>query len=202
MVWILVRFVPVLLPLFVNFGHITDILVATDTAIASLPPTWDQHPNATTAQQAEAHPPEANRYADLAAQLTTLSSKRREARERVARLRRMRDLLAPFSATGNVADGEDKGEEQDNDDDNDEGARARARIQPNLVTRNGEIEKELERMRFLLVRVAGRVARLPAAAAAADGKRRNRGASGDEDEDDEDPEVLKRRKIEKLLDAF
>ena len=125
-------------------------------------------------------------------------------RERVARLRRMRDLLAPFSATGNDADGEDKGEEQDNDDDNDEGAR----IQPNLVTRNGEIEKELERMRFLLVRVAGRVARLPAAAAAAaDGKRRNRDASGggggdDEDEDDGDPEVLKRRKIEKLLDAF
>ena len=201
MVWISVRFVPCSL-LFVNFGHITNILVATDTAIASLPPTWDQHPNATTAQQAEAHPPEAQRYADLAAQLTTLSRKRREARERVARLRRMRDLLAPFSATGNDADGEDKGEEQDNDDDNDEGARARARIQPNLVTRNGEIEKELERMRFLLVRVAGRVARLPAAAAAADGKRRNRGASGDEDEDDEDPEVLKRRKIEKLLDAF
>ena len=118
----------------------------------------------------------------------------------------MRDLLAPFSATGDDADGEDKGEEQDNDDDNDEGARARARIQPNLVTRNGEIEKELERMRFLLVRVAGRVARLPAAAAA-DGKRRNRDASGggggdDEDEDDGDPEVLKRRKIEKLLDAF
>ena len=115
----------------------------------------------------------------------------------------MRDLLAPFSAIGNDADGEDKGEEQDNDDDNDEGARARARIQPNLVTRNGEIEKELERMRFLLVRVAGRVARLPTAA---DGKRKNRDASGggggDEDEDDEDPEVLKRRKIEKLLDAF
>ena len=174
--------------------YITDILVATDTAIASLPPTWDQHPNATAAQQAEARPPEAQRYADLAAELTTLSSKRREARERVARLCRMRDLLAPFSATTgaeNDADGEDKGED-------DEGARARARIQPNLVTRNGEIEKELERMRFLLVRVAGRVARLPTAA---DGKRRNRGGSGG-DEDDEDPEVLKRRKMEKLLDGF
>jgi hypothetical protein len=34
-------------------------------------------------------------------------------------------------------------------------------IQENLVTRNGEVEHELERMRTLLVRVSGRLARIP-----------------------------------------
>lgn len=34
-------------------------------------------------------------------------------------------------------------------------------VQENLVTRNGELEKELERMRMLLVRVGGRVGTLP-----------------------------------------
>lgn len=42
-----------------------------------------------------------------------------------------------------------------------------APLQQNLVTRNGDIEQELERMRMLLVRVAGRVAQLPDRPAAA-----------------------------------
>ena len=112
----------------------------------------------------------------------------------------MRDLLAPFSA-GESGNGNGNEEQQQEEDKEDEGVRARARVQPNLVTRNGEIEKELERMRVLLVRVAGRVARLPSAAA--NGKRRNRGGgAGAVDELDEDPDALKRRKIETLLDGF
>ena len=118
----------------------------------------------------------------------------------------MRDLLAPFSAgeSGDAgADGNGNSNSnnvgQSREEEEDEGARALARLQPNLVTRNGEIEKELERMRVLLVRVAGRIARLPSDAA--NGKRRNRDMSVDE-ELDEDPEVLKKRKVEKLLDMF
>lgn len=34
-------------------------------------------------------------------------------------------------------------------------------MQENLVTRNGSVEKELERMRLLLVRVAGKINQLP-----------------------------------------
>lgn len=36
-----------------------------------------------------------------------------------------------------------------------------AGIQENLVTRNGDVEKELGKMRMLLARVAGRVGQLP-----------------------------------------
>jgi hypothetical protein len=36
-------------------------------------------------------------------------------------------------------------------------ANAQENIQPNLVTRDGELGKELERMRILLARVTGRV---------------------------------------------
>ncbi|RYP90061.1 hypothetical protein DL770_003841 [Monosporascus sp. CRB-9-2] len=140
-----------------------------NNAIASLPPTWDQHPSAARASQAESHPLEARRYADLAAQLAALASRRRDARERVDRLRRMQALLAPF-------------------------ADAAQQVQPNLVTRNGEVEKELERMRVLLVRVAGRVAQLP-------------GGSRDAVDEDEmmnaqDLDALESAKVERLLNGF
>ncbi|RYP03723.1 hypothetical protein DL764_004947 [Monosporascus ibericus] len=139
-------------------------------AIASLPPTWDQHPSAARASQAESHPLEARRYADLATQLAALASRRRESRERVDRLRRMQALLAPF-------------------------ADAAQQVQPNLVTRNGEVEKELERMRVLLVRVAGRVAQLP------DG---SRGAGVDDEAmmNAEGLDALETAKVERLLNGF
>ncbi|RYP44148.1 hypothetical protein DL768_009357 [Monosporascus sp. mg162] len=141
-----------------------------NSAIASLPPTWDQHPSAARASQAESHPLEARRYADLAAQLAALASRRREARERVDRLRRMQALLAPF-------------------------ADATQQVQPNLVTRNGEVEKELERMRVLLVRVTGRIAQLP------DG---SRGAEVDDEAmmNAQDLDALESAKVERLLNGF
>ncbi|KAI0880646.1 kinetochore Sim4 complex subunit Fta4 [Annulohypoxylon maeteangense] len=170
---------------------------ASDDVVAALPSTWDLH----SATQAAAHPAEANRYADLASTLTSLATQRKEASSRLERLRRMRGLLAPltsfptsasfppssssFSAstsapppTSNVGgvidamDGIDK-------------------VQPNLVTREGELEKELERMRVLLVRVAGRVAQLPDA-----------GPGTGEDTAMEDLEAIERGKVEKLLDEF
>ncbi|ORY56322.1 kinetochore Sim4 complex subunit Fta4 [Pseudomassariella vexata] len=83
--------------------------------------------------EAEAHPVEARRYTDLQAQLISLSGRRAATKARVERLRHMDGLLAPFQAG----------------------------VQENLVTRNGEVEQELERMRVLLIRVAGRVEQLP-----------------------------------------
>ncbi|KAI1116316.1 kinetochore Sim4 complex subunit Fta4 [Nemania sp. NC0429] len=148
----------------------------TDEAIAALPPTWDVH----RPREATDHPPEARRYAELAASLTSLSTRRQEVRQRVERLRRMAALLAPFEAN-----------------DNDEGeARPRMPVQENLVTRNGEVERELERMRLLLARVRGRIAHLPAA-----GK-----PPVDDDEnsfaDPTDLEFLERDKVGKLLDRL
>ncbi|KAI0967332.1 kinetochore Sim4 complex subunit Fta4 [Xylaria arbuscula] len=153
----------------------------TDEAIASLPPTWDLH----KPREAEAHPLEARRYAEQTTTLTELSAKRQEARERVERLRRMSALLKPFESK----------DENENDDSTAQltSDGPHTSVQENLVTRNGEVERELERMRLLLARVAGRIAQLP-----------NKSASGDIDGDDEgdyfDFEALERDKIEKLLD--
>jgi hypothetical protein len=64
-----------------------------------------------------------------------------------------------------------------------------AAVQKNLVTRNGEVEKELERMRMLLIRVAGRVAQLP-------------DADGDGDEVTQDMDMLEKKKVDNLLDGL
>ncbi|KAI1770650.1 kinetochore Sim4 complex subunit Fta4 [Hypoxylon cercidicola] len=114
---------------------------ASDEVISTLPGTWDLH----SPSQAEANPPEAQRYADLASSLVSLAARRKEARDRLERLRRMRDLLSPFTSA----------------DASEDGGTGLQKVQPNLVTRDGEIEKELERMRVLLVRVAARVRQLP-----------------------------------------
>lgn len=169
--------------------------------------------------QAESHPPEAQRYADLAAQLAALSTRRKEARDRVARLRSTHALLAPFRDS-------DDGDDGNGVDENGDGATTTAGVvQPNLVTRNGKVEKELERMRFLLVRVAGRVARLPPPPPSSleqtsqgpgkqrqrqDGKRKRKGrdeeevVGGDRQEamDVQDLDTLERRKVERLLDGL
>ncbi|KAL7623539.1 hypothetical protein AAE478_007222 [Parahypoxylon ruwenzoriense] len=156
---------------------------ASDDIIASLPATWDLY----SSSQAESHPPEAHRYADLAASLTTLSARRSAACARLDRLRRMRGLLAPFaslpapSGSANTATSSANNEETDD--------AGRNQVQPNLVTRDGEIEKELERMRVLLVRVAARVARLP-------------DPRPGEDIVVEDLETVERGKIERLLDGI
>ena len=81
---------------------------------------------------------EAKRYADSVQNLISLNDQRRDLRSRVERLRRIKVTVDPL-ATGDSGAG----------------------VQENLVSRNGEVEKELERMRMLLVRVAGRVGSLP-----------------------------------------
>ncbi|KAI1389319.1 kinetochore Sim4 complex subunit Fta4 [Hypoxylon trugodes] len=153
---------------------------ASDEVIASLPSTWDLH----SPSQAESNPPEAQRYADLTATLTSLVARRRDARARLDRLRRMRTLLSPLTSmtpqsSNPVSSGSTRADPYEV---------GIEKVQPNLVTRDSELEKELERMRVLLVRVAGRVAQLP-----------------DPDPESvvmEDLDVVERDKVDRLLDDF
>lgn len=108
---------------------------------------------------------EARRYADLQSSLSSLSKRRTETKARVERLRQMQTLLLPFKEN----------------------------VQENLVTRNGEIEKELERMRVLLVRVAGRIGQLP---------ENDNPVDDDDDEVMEDLDELERGKVQSLLGGF
>lgn len=157
--------------------------------ISSLPETWESD------REIAAQPLEAKRYAELVGRLQGLSTRKVEAEARVKRLRRIKALLEPFNT-----------EEHSVGDPGTDTTAAGSTIlvangvQENLVTRDGEMEKELERMRMLLVRVGDKVARL-----------RERERSGD-DEDDlfgegdamivEDVEVEERRKVEGLLNGM
>ncbi|KAF5026239.1 hypothetical protein F66182_1670 [Fusarium sp. NRRL 66182] len=99
-----------------------------EDAIQALPATWHSE------KDAKDHPMEARRYADTVRQLSELNEQRRQLREQVARLRRLHSVAEPLRTT-------DSG----------------VGVQENLLTRNGPVEKELERMRVLLARVGGRV---------------------------------------------
>jgi len=94
----------------------------------------------------------------------------------------MQDLLQPFRGHAETdADGEQHANPQ------------YAKLQENLVTRNGEVEMELERMRVLLVRVAGRVGQLPTQNTTdEDGHTKMMG----------DLDKAERGKIQTLLDSF
>lgn len=155
--------------------------------ISSLPPAWESE------REAAAYPLEAERYAELAGRLRALAARRDEARARVERLRRMRALLAPFGSSSTTNDSAGAGE--------DSSFGPSGGVQENLVTRDGEVEKELERMRMLLVRVGDKVARL-----------KEREAGRDDDDSDlfgdgdamvvDDVEVEERRKVDGLLDGL
>lgn len=98
-----------------------------------MPSTWPSE------RDAKLHPAEAKRYADTVSQLAQLNEQRLLLRRRVDILRHLHESVKPLQATEGVE----------------------TRVQDNLVTRDGPVEKELERMRILLARVAGRVAELP-----------------------------------------
>ncbi|KAL8417894.1 hypothetical protein RB594_001491 [Gaeumannomyces avenae] len=150
-------------------GHDDGLTLSADFAdpqtIAALPPSWPSD------QDVSARPMEARRYADLAARLQDLSAARGEAEARARRLRDMRRGLVPFIGGG------DGGES----------------LQRNLVTKDGELERELERTRILMARVGDRVLRAA----------REEGRGGQDDDDA--PVALadeERRKVADLLDRF
>ncbi|PNP75118.1 hypothetical protein FNYG_11606 [Fusarium nygamai] len=103
-----------------------------DEAIEALPASWHLEKDIND------HPMETKRYADAVQQLTELNDQRKHLREQVARLKRLQSIVEPLQTDENGAG-----------------------IQENLLTRNGPVEKELERMRILLARVGGRVLSLP-----------------------------------------
>lgn len=162
-------------PLLSLSEHLLTPLPASDSAIAALPPTWDH----IDAHETQSRPAEAAYYDEVQTRLTELSARRVETRARVERLRAMQNLLQPFRGDAS-ADNEEADEASQN-----------KKLQENLVTRNGEVEKELERMRVLLVRVAGRVGQLPAQ---------------NSEEDDTamigDLDKAERGKVQSLLDSF
>lgn len=111
-----------------------DVDLAGSDAIEALPETWISNRDITD------YPMEAKRYTDNVQRLAELDRQRRQLRQQVDRLRRLKDLVAPLETDGTGAG-----------------------IQENLLTRGGPVEKELERMRILLARVGGRVNMLPPA---------------------------------------
>lgn len=160
--------------------------IADAKTISALPENWPLE------KDAETYPVEVKRFAELAESLKELSVEREALLLRVRRLRALRDGLAPFQAS--------------TDDTVDDNAAA-AHVQRHLVTKNGELEQELERTRILMARVGGRVARL------IQKESQNKAStvgSNDEDslfEDREDsvPVALEedaRRKVNDLLDRF
>ncbi|KAL6236967.1 hypothetical protein BDW75DRAFT_96489 [Aspergillus navahoensis] len=81
---------------------------------------------------------ERNKYKRLKERLASLDNQRQQRQRRLDQLRLLQRLLEPFR------------EPQTN-------------VQPNLVTRDGELVRELEKMRMLVARVSGRIAQSRAA---------------------------------------
>ncbi len=78
--------------------------------------------------EAESRAPEqAQKYKELQQKLVELNEKRKISREKLENYEKFRELLVPFGEQGDV--------------------------QSNLVTKNGEVEEELEKMRRLMLRV-------------------------------------------------
>ena len=147
--------------------------VADPAVIASLPLAWDDDDSDSA---------ETQRYAALAGDLHALAERKQAAAARVTRLRRMRALLEPFAAASSSLAG-------------DAGDGGEGGVQENLVTRNGEVEAELQRMRMLLARVGGRAGMLREQGA---GRESSVGSLFSERGEGVD----ERRKVEELLDRF
>jgi hypothetical protein len=115
----------------VSVRYLSCALLTPSRTIKSLPENYSDlyiHPDASS----NFSETEAVRYRALYDRLTPLAEKRDQQQQRLARYKQLQTLLEPFT-------------------------NAQENIQPNLVTRDGELGKELERMRILLARVTGRV---------------------------------------------
>lgn len=105
--------------------------VVADDAIEKLPSSWPIENDLAN------YPDEAGQYEAIVLRLTQLSEQRKQIRLRVEQLGRIKAAIQPLATTDQTS------------------------IQDNLVTRNGPVEMELERMRGLLARVTNKVADLP-----------------------------------------
>lgn len=82
--------------------------------------------------QLQRAPEKAKRYQELQSRLIELGLRRKQALEKVERYKALKELLKPFEEPKNT-------------------------IQPNLVTKDGELGKELDKMRILMARVSRRI---------------------------------------------
>ena len=78
------------------------------------------------------------RYKQLHARLTALVEKREAQNQKLAQHKQLQQLLEPFKDP-------------------------QVNIQPNLVTKDGELQKELEKMKMLMARVSEKIDGLPEA---------------------------------------
>ncbi|KAK2781302.1 hypothetical protein FQN53_000646 [Emmonsiellopsis sp. PD_33] len=114
---------------------------------------------------------EKTRYTTLHHRLATLSAQRAHHQARLAQYKQLQELLQPFRDPQTT-------------------------IQPNLVTRDGQLGQELDRMRMLVAKVTGRVR-----SGRVDGRFGERGEEGDGDGDgEEDVDVDVDARLEKVLE--
>ena len=99
--------------------------------IAKLPQEWPEE-DTTDCKPGNDDEVERERYAELRLRLSTLSEKEQDQRRKIIMYKRLLEMLRPFQ------------EPKDN-------------IQPNLVTKDGELGKELEKMKVFMVRLAEKV---------------------------------------------
>ncbi|KAI9759799.1 MAG: hypothetical protein M4579_002098 [Chaenotheca gracillima] len=123
-----------------------------DENITALPDEWMTEDEEETGDQSERE-----RYIQLQDRLKALNAQRNTARQRLATYRDLETRLQPLQ-------------------------NPRQNVQPNLVTKNGELGKELERMRILMARVAGRI----------------EGLKGEEEQGDAGRDVRTKSELEKL----
>jgi len=83
-------------------------------------------------QSGDVQPDENQRYRELRARLVELSQRREQQRQRLTQYTHVETLIEPFRDAQN-------------------------NIQPNLLTRDGELLQELDKMRMLVARVTSRV---------------------------------------------
>ncbi|KAK3945954.1 putative kinetochore protein [Diplogelasinospora grovesii] len=176
-----------------------------EEVITNLPANWSEISDARGEAETETYPAEAKRYAELVSQLQSLAAQRREKAARVARLRHMQGLLQPFKPPAATPD--DDGDGDGGSSMGGGGGGGGGGVQENLVTRNGEVEAELQRMRVLLARVSGRVGQLSnrTTTTATKGGPSGTGTGGEEAMlvDHPDPVTADgRRKVQQLLEQF
>ena len=115
-------------------------VLTADATLTALPDVWPAEDDAAPPKRRSSGPrPSAleafageQDYAGRRRRLLELQEERIQAQQRLAQLRQLKELLAPL---------EDP----------------ETNVQPNLVGRDGEVGRELERMRVLLERAAGKV---------------------------------------------
>ncbi|KAK2807964.1 hypothetical protein FQN50_005206 [Emmonsiellopsis sp. PD_5] len=139
--------------------------------ISRLPEEWrGDHDDA---DDDDVNEDEKMRYTTLHHRLTTLSAQRAHHQARLAQYKQLQELLQPFREPQTT-------------------------IQPNLVTRDGELGQELDRMRMLVAKVTGRVR---GGSGRVEGGFEEGGGHGEEDGEEEDVDVDVDARLAKVLEV-